>query len=181
MKKFEKFSVMMSLIDELKRQGSWCGETHVQKATYLAQDLLKVPFGFDFILYKHGPFSFDVTDQLTAMRAEDLIRLQVQDKRYGPTLVPTEAAYRMVADYRDTVGQYRAKLAFVAKSFGNKGVTELERLSTAYFVTREMGIESPSSDRAKKVNKIKPHISEAEALIAIDAVDKMAREAEAIA
>jgi uncharacterized protein YwgA len=62
-------SLLLTMNEELRRAGSWAGETHMQKAIFFLQELIKVPLGFEFLLYKHGPFSFDLRDELTFMRA----------------------------------------------------------------------------------------------------------------
>src|SRR3982074_3089967 len=83
-------AILLSLIEHLKNLGSWCGETHVQKAAYFLQELMDVPLNFDFILYKYGPYSFGLSDELGAMRADSLIRL-FPNPPYGPSLAPGEA------------------------------------------------------------------------------------------
>jgi len=70
MDRLRRAALLTQLIERLRRRGSWCGETHVQKATLFLQDLTRIPMGFDFILYKHGPFSFDLRDELTSLRAD---------------------------------------------------------------------------------------------------------------
>jgi uncharacterized protein YwgA len=58
MKQRQRDAVLAALIDELRKEGSWCGETHVQKATYVAEALFPtVRFGLGHILYKYGPYS----------------------------------------------------------------------------------------------------------------------------
>lgn len=89
MDRMRKAGLLTRLIEELHNNGSWCGETHVQKATFFAQELTKIPLGFDFILYKHGPFSFDLRDELTALRADGLLKLETQWP-YGPRISPTQ-------------------------------------------------------------------------------------------
>lgn len=76
MKRLQREAVLLSLIIEMKARGSWCRETHIQKTTYFLQELLEVPMGFEFILYKHGPFSFDLSDEITAMRSNALLQYQ---------------------------------------------------------------------------------------------------------
>ena len=66
-------TILVGLIERLADKGSWAGETHLQKAAYLLAELRGVDFDFDFILYKHGPFSFELRDELSAMRAEGLV------------------------------------------------------------------------------------------------------------
>ena len=39
-----------------------------QKAVYFLQEIFDVPTGIEYILYKHGPYSFDLTADLTALR-----------------------------------------------------------------------------------------------------------------
>jgi uncharacterized protein YwgA len=60
MDRLRRAAILTRLIEQLRNGGSWCGETHVQKATFFLQELLNVPLSLDFILYKHGPFSFDL-------------------------------------------------------------------------------------------------------------------------
>src|SRR6516225_10114425 len=90
-------AVLTRLIEQLRARGSWCGETHVQKATLFLQDLMCVPLGFDFILYKHGPFSFDLRDELTSLRADGLIKLEPQ-WGYGPRIATTDRSH-YIQDY----------------------------------------------------------------------------------
>src|SRR5438093_5216592 len=94
MERLERDAILLSLLDSLKANGSWCGETHIQKATYFLQELVKVPLEFSFILYKHGPFSFDLSDELTAMRADSLLKIQPQGQ-YGPSLSLTEGSEQL--------------------------------------------------------------------------------------
>ena len=38
----QRTAVTLSLMDALHQQGSWCGETHIQKALYFLQELAHV-------------------------------------------------------------------------------------------------------------------------------------------
>ena len=69
--------VVIKLLDALKKNGSWCGETHIQKAVFFLKAIKKVPVDFNFILYKHGPFSFDLRDHLPLMRLDGRDRKSV--------------------------------------------------------------------------------------------------------
>ena len=60
MNRLSQDAVLVGLARRLYEQGSWTGETHIQKAAYLLHELRDVPFDFAFILYKHGPFSFEL-------------------------------------------------------------------------------------------------------------------------
>jgi len=177
MKRRQKEAIILALVDKLEEQGSWCGETHVQKATFFLEDLTGVPLGLDFVLYKHGPFSFDLRDEITAMRADGLIKMQPQPYPYGPSLLTTENGSKLQSRWPKTIEKYSKDIQFVAERLGTLGVSELERLATALYLTKkypEEGVES----RAQRLNKLKPHISIDEAQSAIQQIDRMVEEYE---
>ena len=68
MDRIKNVAILLQLIGSLKKYGSWGGETHVQKATYSLQQLKSVPLNFHFVLYKHGPFSFDLRDPFRQLK-----------------------------------------------------------------------------------------------------------------
>jgi hypothetical protein len=171
MKRQDRVCIILDLVKALKNNGSWCGETHVQKATYFLQVLARVPLDYDFILYKHGPFSFDLRDELTAMRADELLGRQ-SFYPFGSSLSVSEAGEHICSFRSDTVKKYRDKVNCVAETLGGKGVVDLERLATALYVTQEM-IESSNDERARYIHRIKPHISELQALKDLDEIFKL--------
>ena len=65
----DRSAILLDLAAQLREHGSWTGETHVQKAAYFVQELLGVPSGFRFVLYRHGPFSFDLRASLNKLEA----------------------------------------------------------------------------------------------------------------
>src|SRR5260370_37673794 len=171
MKELQKAALLAALADKLLEQGSWCGETHLQKGTYFLQELLQVPMEFKFILYKHGPFSFDLRDELTAMRADALLELHLQPGPYGPSLIPTPTSKEMRARYAVTLGRYERQLDFAARKLGNKRVAELERLGTAHFVKHHDKAARTAEELAKRIHQLKPHVSVDQALSAIRALE----------
>lgn len=172
MENLKRASIILELLDELKKQGSWCGETHIQKAMYFLQELTGIPTGFTFILYKHGPFSFDFRDELTAMRADGLLELCPQPYPYGPSLCVTEIGDNLKAHFPKTLGRYKNKIAFIAQQLGDKGVAELERLATALYVSRRNETDDIKT-LADKMQAFKPHISTEQAREAVVDVKKM--------
>jgi len=146
------------------------GETHIQKATYFLKNLLEVPLDFDFILYKHGPFSFDLREFLTYMESEEFISWQAHPP-YGPSLREGEMGEALIDQFGDTTAGYDSKIDFVAYWLGSKNVAELERIATALYVTREEGIEG--APRASRIMQLKPHIDASQSLAAIAELDAM--------
>lgn len=165
MDSLKRTAIILELIERMKERGSWCGETHIQKCSYFLQEMMAVPMGFDFILYKHGPFSFDLRDELMAMRADNLLELHVGPYPYGPSLLPGAAAEVIMKSYSKTREKYKRQIDFVVKTFAPKGVAELERLATAFYITREQGEEQSVERRAEYIHHLKPHISLEEKII----------------
>jgi len=175
MERLKRDVILIHLIEALRKRGSWCGETHVQKAAYFLQEMARAQTGFEFILYKHGPFSFDLRDELAAMRADALVSLRVLDPAYGPSIVPEPAAESLCDRFTATVRMHTPKIAFVAERFGGKQVSHLERLATAFYISKEM--KGSANARAERVNELKPHISFDMALDAVRTVDGWQQEA----
>lgn len=167
-------AVLLALITQLKKSGSWCGETHIQKSVFVFQELCDSLLTFEFVLYKHGPFSFDLRDKLTEMRADGLIELGFHPYPYGPSLVVTDEGKKFQSNYPKTIMSQKESLKFVATNLGKKKVDELERLATALYVTlREPGCEEDPEACAKKITELKPHIPLSNALEAKVIVDAM--------
>jgi hypothetical protein len=172
MKRSQRAALLTLLNREMLRRGSWCGETHIQKATFLLQELLGVDTGFEFILYRHGPFSFDLRDELSSMQADSLLDLAVRQPGYGPTYVPTQFSETFLERFPKTTARYAPQVGFIADELGDKGVAELERLATAFFIAHREGITDVGR-RAQRLVDLKPHISPQDARFASEQVDRM--------
>lgn len=179
MNRLKQVVILANLIERLREHGSWCGETHVQKAGYILQEVLKVPTRFEYILYKHGPFSFDMRDELTAMRADGLLAIEPVPP-YGPRLKLTPLTKFLQKRFPKTLGMYEQRIAFVAEQLGGKGVQELEQLATAIYITLKGGEGARPKERAEKLNQLKPHIAMEEALQAVNEADRILREAKSV-
>jgi hypothetical protein len=150
-------ALIVDLVNELHSHGSWCGETHIQKAMYISQDLAKANFGYKFIMYKHGPFSFDLKDELAAMRSNGIIEFTFPQQGYGPSICVTAFGERVYDTNQENIENYCRVNKFVAKWLASSDVRNLERLATAYYVTKK-NPRDPIIERAKKINSLKPHI-----------------------
>lgn len=173
-----KAALLAELVDKLQKEGSWCGETHIQKATYLLENLFEVPLDYEFTLYKHGPYSFDLRNVVTAMRADGLLELQPHPP-YGPSYMTTEASVELRKRYPKTLRKFGPALEFIAGSLGSKGIFELEQLSTALYVKEERAGAS-KKESAERIRALKPHISPEEATSAMESLETLAKEVKAL-
>jgi hypothetical protein len=178
MTRSQKAAVLAELVERLRAQDSWAGETHLQKAVFFLQTMLGSPMGYDFILYKHGPFSFDLRDELTGLRADGILELEAQVPPYGPRFATTGIGRGIAERHPKTLEGQAARLDFVANLFHGKGVKELERLATALYSSLENGWNASVEDRARFLNEIKPHVSLDEAREAVSALDALHAEAQ---
>jgi hypothetical protein len=176
MDRLRRAALLTRLIAKLRQSGSWCGETHIQKATLFLQDLMRVPLGFEFILYKHGPFSFDLRDELTGLRGDELLRLDPQWP-YGPRIAPTDRSEYIQRIYSKTLAKYDDRINFIAEKLGTKNVAELERLATALYVTERTAAGVSAVKRARQIAQLKPHVSFEYAEAAVEEVDDIVEEA----
>lgn len=177
MKRLQKAVILAELADKMRDHGSWCGETHIQKAVYFLQELLKVPLDYRYILYKHGPFSFDLRDEITEFRVYELFQLEPRQIPYGPSLRTTRNAETLKTRFPKTLNNYSEHLDFVSQELDGKGVTDLERLATALYVSLD-GKNDGTKDRAKRIHALKPHVSLDSALDAVKEFDKMSQAVE---
>lgn len=171
----KKQTVILSLIKLMKEKGSWCGETHIQKCVYFLQEMLKVPTNYQYILYKHGPFSFELRDELGEMRANMI--LDVNNRfPFGPSYCPGVASEKLEEIYPKTSVCFSDEINFVAEKLSCHNVAELERLATALYVTLQMSSEALVMDRAKEINQLKPHVTLEEAREALFTIDCLLEE-----
>jgi len=169
-------AILLRQISLLRDNESWCGETHVQKACFFLERLTKVPLDFDFILYRHGPFSFQLRDELTELRAVGYLDLVTRVQPYGPSLVLTARGEETVKRRSVLIERFEREMGFIAVRVGAKRVTDLERLATALYLTptAEPGVKL--EERASELHRLKPHIPLQQARSAVETIDDWLRE-----
>ena len=69
-----------------------------------------VPLWFEFVLYKHGPYSFALTDELMRMRADRLLEW-VPKRPYGASFRLTDQSYIIMGKFARTVGRLNRPFA----------------------------------------------------------------------
>ncbi|MEG3056219.1 MAG: hypothetical protein RQM90_09140 [Methanoculleus sp.] len=121
MKQIQRDRLLFELIDELTNYGSWCGETHIQKATYFLEAMMGIPLGFPYVLYKHGPFSFDLSDELASMRADALLEWEIKPEPYGNALKTTDVSAGLKARVPRTLASTGLRYPLLPKSSGRAG------------------------------------------------------------
>ncbi|MXY23108.1 MAG: hypothetical protein F4Y45_01115 [Acidobacteria bacterium] len=175
MNRLARAAVLTKLMDALQTRGSRCGETHIQKAVYFLQELKSVHLGFDFVLYKYGPYSFDLRDELTSLRADGLVQL-ASGARLGSRFETTDRTQCFHSRFSRTLEAHEASLEFVAERVDNKGAADLERYATALHVVKSEPTVA-ERDQVGRLTLYKPHIADVAATEAVRKVKDWIAEA----
>ena len=171
--RYEIWPNLLCLITNLRKNGSWCGATHIQKAAFIAQELTGARLGLDFRLYHHGPYSFELKDVLEELEAADAIE-SAPHPPYGPHLEITDKGFGFWGQFEDDNFD-PAPFEFVAKKLRGMNVEDLERIGTAFLVAKEMP-EASTGQRAEKLCEYKSHIALAKSEEAFQTVEQWRQE-----
>ena len=173
----EQHCLVAEMVEQMRDSGGWAGETHIQKGLYFWKTLCGTPFSYNFILYKHGPYSFDLHNDMGRMMADRILNLEPRYP-YGPSFSQGRSAINVAKQYQETLKRYRGAMAFVVKSIGNLDVRTLERYATALYVLKA-NPRINDTEIGRMITKLKPHISSEEAFEALRAVRTLIDEANA--
>ena len=154
---YKQHAFVLGVIESLHRHKSRTGKTHVQKALSLLRDLGKVVVPFDFVLYRHGPYSFQVEEALEQMQSYDAIGAEPNTGGYGAVLRPNTMG-DFARSREPLTDSEKQAIEEVCTFVGTRNVLDLERLATASWIRQQERIIEPDKV-AIRLNSLKPHIS----------------------
>ena len=160
----KSWPALCRVIKALREKGSWTGETHIQKTVFAYDRLSGDRLDLDFIIYKFGPFSFSLRDELSELRARGFVEFELQPDSMGPRYVvtPKGDALAALAHVDQTL------LNGVVGVLADRNVKELEKVATALFVlTDQQNGQQDDSALKKQMKEYKPHLHENEISSAI--------------
>ncbi len=172
----ERARFICFMLDALKKQHSWCGMLHVQKAYYLAQSMLEVEHEYEFIRYKYGPYCFDLANDVHSACIKCLLNDVAVHRDYG---VSYELSDAVQADVDAKKGKYLhiEKINFIANWFGSKPALELEKLTSVHMVMNHLGPSATEKEQIKELRSWKPRFTVDEIKTAIEVVKAKQQEA----
>lgn len=153
--------ILCLLIQRLRELESWTGETHVQKAAFALERLAGLEWDMGFIIYKYGPFSFRLREQLGELRAWGYLEIEYSADGYGARHSLTASGKQLAA----SASLPSEVLNLVAERLGPLGVKDLEKLATALFWLTEPSC--PADGLQEQMKASKPHLTEAEIAAAL--------------
>ncbi len=160
----QKQNRVAELLGQMVAEGSWAGKTHIQKTLYLFQMLFEEPAddGYRYILYRHGPYSFELDEDLAEMEFVGMIR-RIARPPYGPQYQVEATAMsewmKRLALKPDPKG---VELAYAARTISRRSVRELEALATIAYVESKLDSQSDQELKASilyRVGELKPHLT----------------------
>lgn len=167
-------AVVVAMVDKLRRHDSWAGQTHLQKALYICEQMLAMPLGLDYQLHHYGPFSRSLEQSIQRLVADSALTFVPQPPPYGPRIATSEGAETIRHAHPDVVAQYDEGLEFVATMINRRGIRDLERIATALWMIEEQGSTDPDAT-AEAIRAIKDHISHNQGVAAYYEVHAMRR------
>ncbi len=151
---------ILAAIEGLRTAGNWTGRTHVQKTLFLANATIAPEMPFEFVLYKHGPYSFDVDSELAQMESYGAV-VVVPQRPYGPTLKTGDGA-KFPRKLGGVTEASLLKVKAVARFVDERSVFALEALATAVWIRVKEDLNDTSTVTTR-LRELKPHLSETDA------------------
>ena len=174
MKRLQKAALFCEMLDRMIKKGSWGGETHLQKCVFFLQEMRNVPTGYTFQLYKYGPYSFDLHDEIVRLRGIGMLSLFSRKPQYGAGLKISELGKSLRRHFPRTLEKYSDDIDFVTDHFGDLSASELGKLATAYyFILQDQG--NSDEEIAVKINGVKSHIANSEGIEATKRVREISK------
>ncbi|MDP3115199.1 MAG: hypothetical protein Q8M98_10580 [Candidatus Cloacimonadaceae bacterium] len=169
-----KLALVFRMVSALREKGNWTGETSIHKSIYILQKLMNVPIDYEFTLYLHGPFSFDLRDVISMGIAYDYLAREYVSHVYGPKYQLTDLSRQFLKCNNELIDQYSEQVNKVCDIVSDKGVGSLEKLATALYAIKELKLSQENA--IKKLHALKPHISIEEATIAVKKMQELIKD-----
>jgi len=150
-----KYALLLQVIKELNSVGSWSGNTHIQKTVNLVQSLLGQEI-YEFTIYRYGPYSFELRDDLERLVNVELVKRTFNDHGYHYKITKRGLEYLQNAKFsRKTTNVIKE----IASLFGKAPTHVLELFSTIDYTLTKLNTDNDEFI-VEYVKKLKPHFSE---------------------
>ncbi|OIQ10503.1 hypothetical protein [Neomoorella thermoacetica] len=162
---WHQYALIVVLAEKMQEKKRWFGKTALQKLIYLLEAIYKVPCGYEFSLYIHGPFCADLMGDLDYVNALRGVEVQYDPLSNGYKITPGEAGDTIKVRAKDFLLKYGKEIDSIMEEFGPMRARDLELRSTIVYVDRDnsaSGRELTKRDFIEEIKEIKPHFTEAE-------------------
>lgn len=163
---------ILHAIDLLNKHDSWCGRIHIHKLLYLTHRLLHADLPFSFQLYRFGPYSFDLDNDLRALTSFGIVEQQLRSEAYGPTHRPM-ANWHSISELQEIPPAEKDKLAKMAELIGDSPSGELELVATCLWGEVDQLISGDDAKLVSWVQSVKPRYSKEKVAEALNTLRSM--------
>lgn len=170
-------ALILFIVRKLSEQKGWHGTLFVQRFIYLLQELLDVPLDLFFILYKHGPYSFELEEILTFLLERRFLKLKVPRNQLSPTLVPGRHAAYYDKKFKMEKSLLDPKVAWLIEKVNKIPFGELTLVTYALYMLKQLQSQGKDEkDLVSEMHKLRPVFSEKAITEAADTLKQLMHE-----
>ena len=152
--------LVSDVVGALRENGSWTAESHVQKCVYMVKELFDADVPFRFVPYKHGPFSFELRDEISRLLSARVL-VSEPARPYGPRIKARSDSARLRRQFEQVNHGLSSEICFVVEKIGEKTASEVGLLATGLLVLKEQDAPVGSSpDVITRFRFLKPAVEE---------------------
>lgn len=159
---WHQYALIVLLTEKMQENRQRFGKAALQKLIYLLQTVFKVPVGYQYSLYIHGPFCSELMDDLDYVSCIGGVVVTMDQDSSGYSILPSHNAVLIKNKGQDFLTTYQPQIKKLLTEFGSMRVRDLELRSTIIFVDRDAvtsNREIKRIDFIQEIKGIKPHFS----------------------
>ena len=150
-----RFAIMAAVIHQMSQARRDIGKIQLQKLLYFLQNGLGVPLDYRFVMHHYGPYSVQIEDNLSIVRAVGAAQVSVDPEGYGYHITPGETD---ITAWTELVRPHAESISRVVETLGGHDAARLELLATIHFV-RSLRRTTTVEDVLAEVRSLKPKFS----------------------
>jgi len=160
---WERYVVVIKIVEALENKGRWCGKTVLQKLVYFLQEIAQIPIKYRFLLYYYGPYSRELNNDLYYLEFLNAIKITYLGEGYRISL--GEDKDFILEKGRDFLKAHQSQFRKIVDHFHNFDARTLELLATIVYIQKDAkrkGEKITKEELLDSVKKIKIKFSERE-------------------
>ncbi len=148
------------VVGALRENGSWTAESHVQKCIYMVKELFDAEVPFCFVPYKHGPYSFELRDEIGRLLSARVL-VSEPARPYGPRIRSRSDSAHLRRQLERVNHGLSEEIVFVAGKIGEMPASDVGLLATGILVLKEQDtLEVSSQESLIRFRCLKPAVEE---------------------
>lgn len=152
--------LVSDVVEALRENESWTAESHVQKCIYMVKELFGTEVPFRFVPYKHGPYSFELRDEIGRLLSTRVL-VSEPARPYGPRIRTRSDSVHLRRQLERVNHGLSDQIVFVAGKIGKMSASDVGLLATGILVLKEQDSRQVSSrEPLVRFRSLKPAVEE---------------------